>query len=63
MLALVSAFTLNAGPVRFEALKIGAKTYKNVTVIGANATDLVRRDFDAAKNAHRLFDLLGGLAS
>lgn len=32
--------TLNAGPVRFEALKIGSKTYKNVTVIGANATDL-----------------------
>lgn len=26
--------------MRFEALKIGAKTYKNVTVIGANATDL-----------------------
>ena len=33
-------FTLNAAPVRFESLKIGAKTYKSVTVIGANATDL-----------------------
>jgi len=32
--------TLNAAPVRFDALKIGSKTYKNVTVIGANATDL-----------------------
>jgi thiol-disulfide isomerase/thioredoxin len=39
-LLLASVLTLNAGPVRFEALKIGSKTYKNVTVIGANATDL-----------------------
>jgi len=31
---------LNAAPVRFEALKIGAKTYQGVTVIGVNATDL-----------------------
>jgi len=40
LLVLGSVITLNAAPVRFEALKIGSKTYKNVTVIGANATDL-----------------------
>ncbi len=31
--------------------------------LGANASDLVRRDFDAAANARRLFDLLVAVAS
>ena len=37
---LASVFALNAGPVRYDSLKIGSKTYKKVTVIGINATDL-----------------------
>lgn len=39
-MVLSSALALNAGPVRLEVLQVGSKTYKSVTVIGANATDL-----------------------
>ncbi len=37
------AFTaagLGAAPLRFEFLRVGTKTYSNVTIIGANQTDL-----------------------
>jgi thiol-disulfide isomerase/thioredoxin len=38
--ALISVVTLEAAPARFDKLTIGSKTYKKVTVIGSNSTDL-----------------------
>jgi cytochrome c biogenesis protein CcmG, thiol:disulfide interchange protein DsbE len=40
LVLLGSVWMLNAGPVRLDSLKVGTKTYKSVTVIGANSTDL-----------------------
>lgn len=37
---MLVAFSLPAAPVKLDHLKVGSKTYTNVTVIGANATDL-----------------------
>lgn len=36
----VFASCLSAEPLKLESLKIGSRTYRNVTVIGANDTDL-----------------------
>lgn len=40
ILALFSACTLAAGPLKLDTLKVGSKTFYKVTTIGANATDL-----------------------
>jgi len=37
---LASACSLSAAPLTLDSLKVGPKVYRNVTVIGANATDL-----------------------
>src|SRR5207249_1745256 len=31
---------VQAGPLKLDLLRVGSKTYSNVTVVGANATDL-----------------------
>ncbi len=38
-LALTAA-RLSAAPLKFDSLRVGSKTYSNVTIIGANSTDL-----------------------
>src|SRR5438128_1873454 len=37
---LLCASSLWAAPLKLDLLRVGSKTYSNVTVIGANATDL-----------------------
>lgn len=40
VLLLASVIALNAGPARYDSLKVGSKTYKKVTVLGVNTTDI-----------------------
>lgn len=37
---MAAACTLVAAPAKFDSLKVGSRTFRNVTVIGYNATDL-----------------------
>jgi hypothetical protein len=37
---LLGASLALAAPIKLEVLKVGSKTYSNITVVGANATDL-----------------------
>jgi thiol-disulfide isomerase/thioredoxin len=37
---ILAAFSVLGAPVKLPVLKVGSKSYKNVTVIGANMTDL-----------------------
>ena len=46
-----------AAPIKFNSLKVGSKVYKNVTVIGYNATDLYFTSDDGINNLKlRLLD-------